>query len=397
MKKLYLFILFVMALLSAGASVPLGSIPFIYYGHLYIQATLQDTVPVSVIYDTGASHICLDKTFMQLSHFLENRDNNCVAEMVGGGNNDFISVPVIAEPLKITMGRIGYTEECNPILNFREVIGRHIDGLIGIESFANKIILINYADEYILPLAELNDSILDGFTKLPAQFKDNRIYVEAELKVDSIQSVKGPFILDLGAGTTLVLTSSVRESLDLTNKATSQFYSSNYGIGGDGTIGLFRSDAFNMLDDLDDVVVYVSFSTNGMLSKSEKYLGILGNGILSNYDLIIDDLNKSVYARPNQNQAETYQSSSRYHMKFIDRTDICDGWVVTALYDQGIAQQAGIEIGDIILSINDRPTKEITWEEQRRGLDLNGNTQFKVLKKDGTTAVYTLHIHHQII
>lgn len=397
MKKPYLFILFVMALLSAGASVPPGSIPFIYFGHLYIQATLQDTVPVSMIYDTGASHICLDKTFMQLSHFLENRDDNCVAEMIGGGNNEFISVPVIDEPLKITMGRIDYTEEYNPILNFREVIGRHIDGLIGIESFANKIILINYADEYILPLAELNDSILDGFTRIPAQFKDNRIYVEAELKVDSLQTVKGPFILDSGAGNTLVLTSSVRESLDLTNKATSQFYSSNYGIGGDGTIGLFRADSFKMLDDLNDVVVYASFSTKGILAESENYLGILGNGILSNYDLIIDDLNKSVYARPNQNRAKTYQSSSRYHMKFIDRTDICDGWVVTAIYDQGIAQQAGIETGDIILSINDRPTKEITWEEQRRGLDLNGNTKFKVLKKDGTTAVYTLHLRHQII
>ncbi len=44
---------------------------------------------------------------------------------------------------------------------------------------------------------------------------------------------------------------------------------------------------------------------------------------------------------------------------FIDRTDICDGWIINGLYKGGIAEQAGIEIGDIIIAINDRPVKEI--------------------------------------
>ena len=84
-------------------------------------------------------------------------------------------------------------------------------------------------------------------------------------------------------------------------------------------------------------------------------------------------------------------------MAYIDRTDICDGWIVNGLYKGGIAEQAGIEIGDIIIAINNRPVKEITWEEQRKGLGLKVETVYTVKKKDGKTVSYTLFIDKQII
>jgi C-terminal processing protease CtpA/Prc len=64
---------------------------------------------------------------------------------------------------------------------------------------------------------------------------------------------------------------------------------------------------------------------------------------------------------------------------------------------EGIAEQAGIEIGDIIIAINNRPVKEITLEEQRKGLGLKGETVYTVKKQDGKTISYTLFIDKQII
>lgn len=66
------------------------------------------------------------------------------------------------------------------------------------------------------------------------------------------------------------------------------------------------------------------------------------------------------------------------------------------LYNDGIAAKAGIEIGDTIISINGRPVKEITWEEQRK-LDLKGKTTFVVQKKDGNQKKYVLNIDKEII
>lgn len=72
--------------------------------------------------------------------------------------------------------------------------------------------------------------------------------------------------------------------------------------------------------------------------------------------------------------------SSVTHMATFDRTDIYEGWIVNGLYKGGIAEKAGIEIGDIIITINNRPVKEITWEEQRKGLNLNGEVEYTVKK-----------------
>ena len=83
-------------------------------------------------------------------------------------------------------------------------------------------------------------------------------------------------------------------------------------------------------------------------------------------------------------------------MAYFDRTDISDGWIVNGLYNDGIAAKAGIEIGDTIISINGRPVKEITWEEQRK-LDLKGKTTFVVQKKDGSQKEYVLNIDKEII
>lgn len=84
-------------------------------------------------------------------------------------------------------------------------------------------------------------------------------------------------------------------------------------------------------------------------------------------------------------------------MGYVDRTDICDGWIVSSLYDNGIAQQAGFEIGDVIISINDRPVKEITWAEQIKGLGLSGETIYKVRKANGEVVTYILNIQDDII
>lgn len=395
--RLPFVLLGISTMLSASAEIPDGAIPFEYHNHLYIPAILQDTMPVSLIFDTGASHILVDKDFDRLSNWRNAKDNKSIAILGGAGNSDKTSYPMIVEPLKISMGKIKYKDEYSPVINHREALGKHVDLMVGNEAFANKIILINYLDEYILPVKKLTNEVLEGFTQLPATFKDNRMYIDAELMVDSIQSVKGRFLLDLGCGTSLVLTNSVRETLDFNNKPIARYYTLNYGLGRDGTTMIFRAKSFKLLDELDNVVVSASYNTQGALAGSDKYVGLLGNPILCHYDLIIDYVHKELYARKNNNPDDDCFISSSEQMRYLDRTDICDGWIVSSLFDNGIAQQAGFEIGDIILSINGRLVKDITWEEQRKGLGLKGRTSYEVKKKNGEIVTYILDIDKEII
>ena len=394
--KLSLLISLLVSAINISASVPENAIPFILDSHVYIQATMADTVPVSLIYDTGADRLYLDKDYMQLSDFGKLPFKKGQARMGGAGNNGPQTIPIIIDSISLKMGDIEYNETITPIINLREILGRHTDGMIGNIAMFNKPLLINYTDEYLLPVNNLTPEILDGFTRLPAEFNDNRIDIMCELKIDSAQVIKKPFRLDLGCGSTICLTNGTLTGLNISGKPQAECYTSNYGVGGEGTDVTFRADSFKFLDELHDIVISASYNTEGSLSE-RPHAGIIGNEILCHYDIIIDAPNKAVYARRNNNSDTSYQHSSRLQMGYIDRTDISDGWIVSSMYQNGIAQRAGIEIDDVILAINGRPVKDICWEEQRKGLGLNGPTKFTVKKKDDTVVTYTLNVDKEII
>lgn len=378
------------------AELPEKAIPFILDSHVYIQGVIADTIPVSLIYDTGADRLYMDKDYMDLSSFGKLPFRKGQAKMGGAGNDGVQSVPIILDAVPLKFGDVMYSEPIIPIINLREILGRHLDGMIGNNALFDKALMINYTDGYLLPIENITPAMLDGYTKLPAHFNDNRIDIECELKIDSIQSIKGTFRLDLGCGSTIILTNAARNSIDLSGKPQANCYYSNMGVGGEGTDVNFRADSFKFLDELHNVVVSASYNTEGSLS-DRAHLGIIGNDILCHYDLIIDAPNNTLYARRNGNVDNSYQRSSKIQMGYLDRTDITDGWIINSIYDGGIAQQAGFEIGDIILSINGRPVKEISWEEQRKGLGLKGQTIYEVRKKNGEIVSYTLNIEKEIL
>lgn len=396
MKNIVLLMCLILSILSTSAEMPENAIPFILDSHVYIQGTLMDTVPVSLIYDTGADMLYLDKDYMDLSSFgkLPFRTGN--ARMGGAGNNGIQTIPIIIDTIPLKISNTLYKEGITPIINLREILGRHTDGMIGNNAMFDKPLLVNYSDNYLLSLDSLPKGIIESYTKLPAKFNDNRVDIECELKIDSLQTVRGYFRLDLGCGSTIILTNATLNKLDITDKPQAKCYYSNMGFGGDGSDINFRADSFRFLDEIYNVVVSASYNTEGSLS-DRPHVGIIGNDILCHYDLIIDAQNEALYARRNNNNDNTYQRSSKIQMGYIDRTDITDGWIVSSLYDGGIAQKAGFEINDLILSINGHPVKDISWEQQRKGLGLNGPTTYKVRKQNGDIVTYILDIDKEII
>lgn len=396
--KTKLAVLIGVMLWAAGVSaeIPERAIPFTLDSHIYIRGALMDTIPVSLIYDTGADRLYMDKDYMDLSDFGKLPFRKGQARMGGAGNDGVQTIPVILDTIPLKMGDVVYSEHITPIINLREILGRHTDGMIGNNAVFDRPLVVNYTDGYLLSLDSLAPSMLEGYTKLPAEFNDNRVDIECELRIDSLQTVKGTFRLDLGCGSTVILTNATLKGLDLTGKPQAQCYFSNMGVGGDGTTVDFRAESFRFLDEFYDVVVSASYNTEGSLS-DRPHAGIIGNDVLCHYDLIIDAPNNALYARRNNNADNSYQRSSLIQMGYIDRTDITDGWIVSSLYYGGIAQKAGFEIGDMILSINGRPVKEISWEEQRNGLGLKGPIVYEVRKKSGSIVTYTLVIEKEIL
>lgn len=398
MKKLYLICLFAALFsLKSLATVPDGAIPFIFDRHLYLKATLSDTVLVTVIYDTGADFLYLDEDYLRLNNLQNAFGRKGKARMGGAGNSGNIPVDIFIDPVKIKCGESEYQNKITPIIKLRDILGRYTDGILGNTHLLNTPLEINFSKSYIRQLGKpLPADLLDNYTKLDARFVDNRIDIKAKLLIDDKNTLDGWFRMDLGCGSSIVLTNETASSLNLTDAPQAHFYTQAGGIGGSSNDVTIRAAKFSMTDTLENLVIEYSLNEKGALSFGKPYIGLIGNEIWSLYDIVIDPTSSSVWVKRNDDEG-TYAQSSTTHMSYIDRTDICDGWIVNGLYKGGIAEQAGIEIGDTIISINNRPVKEITWEEQRKGLEPKGETIYTVKKKDGKTVSYTLFIDKQII
>lgn len=398
MKKLYLICLFTALFsLKSLATVPDGAIPFIFDGHLYLKSTLNDTIPVTVIYDTGADFLYLDEDYLRLNNLQYAFGKKGKARMGGAGNGEPEQIDIFVSPVKIHCGEQEYQNKITPIIKLRDILGKYTDGILGNTHLLKTPLEINFSESYIRQLREpLLADLLDNYTKLDARFEDNRINVKAKLQIDGKNTLEGWFRMDLGSGSSITLTNETASTLNLTDVPKAYFYTQAGGIGGGSDDVTIRAAKFCMTDTLENLVIDYSLNEKGALSFDRPYIGIIGNEIWSLYDIVIDPANSSVWVKRN-NDRGTYYKSSTTHMAYVDRTDICDGWIVNGLYKGGIAEQAGIEVGDTIIAINNRPVKKITWEEQRKGLGLKGKTTYTVKKKDGKTVSYTLFIDKQII
>lgn len=399
MRKTFCFIALLggLSLPQSRAALPDGALPFIFDSHLYLQATLNDTVHASIIYDTGADFLYLDKDFLELNHLQEAFGRKGTARMGGAGNSDPQRVDIFIDPIKIRCGELDYQNKITPIIGLRDILGRYIDGLLGNTHLLQAPLMINFSESYILPLKEpLPADLLAGYRKLEARFEENRINVKACLQIDSANVVEGWFRMDIGSGSTVSLTHETTSTLHLDPVPKAYFTTQAGGVGGGAEEVTIRAARFCMADTLENLVMDCSLNEKGALSFDRPYLGIIGNEIWSLYDIVLDPVNASVWVKRNQDKG-TYSQSSTTHMAIVDRTDIGDGWIVNGLYKGGIAEQAGMEIGDTIIAINGRPVKEISWEEQRKGLGLKGTTRYTVRKANGKTVTYELFVQKPII
>lgn len=106
----------------------------------------------------------------------------------------------------------------------------------------------------------------------------------------------------------------------------------------------------------------VSYIPEGTGAFGDKpYLGVISNTYLSNFNIIIDVKNHTLYLHRFK---ETKPLKPTYDYEFQNRTDIEKGWIVRSLTRDGDAVGAGMELGDIITAINGKSVSEYTWDEE---------------------------------
>lgn len=363
--------------------LPAGAMPVKYIkNHLYIAAYADSTAGVFV-FDTGADRINFDSVFFA-RHDVSYP--NVTTAMVGGVGGSFQKCKFIMDTVTLNFENHVYKTNKIPIIQLKPILGDYGDGIIGRDFFDDKILNINYEHAYFNILDSISEEIEKSYSKIKFEDQYGRIFVPLTITLKDSLVISGKYILDLGSGGSLSLTSAVANRYNLSKRITNKIKGTNQygGIGGKSARYIFKSNKIKIggftLNNM-----YMDYSTDkkGALA-STRHFGLLGNEILERFNLIIDFTNKYLYIKPNSDFNKP-DFVSRLGFKYVDRSHSLKCWNVNGFYENSPAQKSGLMVDDKITHVNGVSVLEIDYKQQ--------DTMFRTLDRINLTVKRKEQIH----
>lgn len=328
---------------TVGAEpLPEGAVAFDYeQGHLYFDARLCDSIPARLIFDTGAVGLHVDSLWLSRSGLECRRLGR--ASLHGAGQRRR-EVTLLLDTLSLGIDTLRLESRMTSVPDLKSIVGRRIDGIFGVD-YLKGCVLFDLRRGYMQAVDP--DTLAGaGFRRIPAEKQGDFLLVEACVRFDGERVVTGRFLLDTGCGMMLIVNAPAAQKAGWTGYAGRRVRYTTVagGIGGDSETEMCRASSVEFGGrTFASVPVAVSCDGDGYLAR-EDVAGVIGNKLLERFVFAIDFAAPALWLRPASDGRFPYETAG---FAAIDRTDICDGWVLTGLYD-GIAP-AGLRPGDVVV------------------------------------------------
>lgn len=344
------------------------AIPFTLDGHIYLNAVLNGKYHGNIVFDTGASDmLLLDTLFLREQSWAPTRLINAMAPGAVGIQR----LKVAQEKVNIDCQGRSETYPWYVLLDLRGILGRYADGLIGMRDFKDHPIEINYQHQFIRALNVVPDSVLRTYACLPLVYDDKKIMVNAKVYFDG-KCLEGLYHLDTGSGNSIDFTAEATEKYKLTDYRGKTWKGKGLQMGvGDQRISTWidaRSDSMAIGPiSFDRPEITLNPEGKGSFGKNV-YIGNIGGQLLAQLNLVIDLPARKIYLKKFPVSKPT--TPTDFAFGWLNRTDIGAGWIVRALDEGGVADRAGILLGDTIIAVNGKDVRSIKWKEEGNLNDL---------------------------
>jgi len=284
-------------------------------------------------------------------------------------------------------------------LNFAPRLGVPVHGIMGYDLFRDFIVEINYTSKYIR-LTNPEDYTYKKCRKckkLNIEFYNNKPYIRGLVKINN-KDIPVKLLIDSGGSDALWLF----EDKDLGIQSTNKYFYDFLGHGLSGSVYGKRSkiDEFS-LDGFKFKNANVAFpdSTSIFYAKQHKERnGSLAGNILKRFNMIIDYQKATITLKKNSNYRDEFsynksgievehngvrlvkeEDNSFISDRFLNRNETQENttivietryklalkpaYSIVELREGSPAERAGLEVGDVILTINGRSTKELKLQE----------------------------------
>lgn len=340
--------------------------------HIILPVSINGSEPLNFVLDSGAGATVIIESDRTRALPLE-----LGAEMaVSGVGTGPDPVARVVKEVDLSLGDIrlmGQSVIYLPLASipfFDDLDDVYFDGVVGYPFFRRFVITINY-DKQLISFSEPTtagvelDQFSDAWQELPLQIQSNVPYVAAQVRTGSEQTVAVKLLVDTGYRGPISLTPSTHDELE---EPVEYFPAVSQGLSGDVesrvamaeflTLGSYR---LNKLP--------VSYEISGGESDDDSN-GLLGNEVLSRFNLVFDYPNERLFLSPNQ----------RFSVPLVaDRSGLQvrphrSGGIIKNIAQGSTGEVIDIQVGDIITSFDDTPVTPVTIGELKRALGSGQDT-----------------------
>lgn len=246
----------------------------------------------------------------------------------------------------------------------------YFDGVVGYPFFRRFVITIDY-DKQLVSFSEPStagvelDQLSDAWQELPLQIQSNVPYLVAQVRTGSEQTVAVKLLVDTGYRGPVSLTPSTHDELE---EPVEYFPAVSQGLSGDVESRVAMAE-FLTLGNYRLNQLPISYEISGGESDGDSN-GLLGNEVLSRFNLVFDYPNERLFLSPNQ----------RFSVPLVaDRSGLQvrphrSGGIIKNIAQGSTGEASDIQVGDIITSFDDTPVTPVTIGELKRALGSGQDT-----------------------
>jgi PDZ domain/Aspartyl protease len=351
---------------AGQASVEL---PFkVYNGHIYLPVKIDGKGPFLMLFDSGGANILQPATAKRLGLKVE-------GALGGGGVGENKQDVGMTKVSRVELGGIVVRDQVFATLDLQDFGSRvegldDIAGLVGYELFKRFPVKIDYQRSRATFYDPDKFKYAGAGVRVPFRFKGHIPQVEG-----TVDGIAGAFDIDTGSRASIDLAGPFVDRNGLVEKYAPKYrVVSGAGVGGRVYSSLARASSLTLGDvSVSKPVAYLSQQQKGAFA--DVYLaGNVGYGVLRQFNITFDYPRQQLFFEKNASYGRP-DVADRSGL-WLERTK--RGFEAVDVVAGSAADEAGLKAGDVIVSIDGKPTSSWHLPDARARLKATPGTHIRI-------------------
>ncbi len=277
------------------------------------------------------------------------------------------------------------------------LLGHRLDGILGTPFFESAVVEIDFAGRTLALSDPAAPRAPEKGATVALTREGGLPYATAKVALSSAPPLEGSFLLDTGADSAAVLSSPFvdRHRLLASPSASKARPDDGTAAAGGSFEAVLRAQSIVLGPFvLTKPVVRLSRSTKGLLADS-RHAGLVGAAVLARFRVTFDYGRGRVVLQRNARFAEPFGYDASGLSLAAQSSDLAT-FEIRRVAPASPAAETGLRTGDVVLSVDGKPARDVGLGALRRMLQQSGATYTLSVFRDGQIRKFTLTCRSQL-